>query len=321
MFAPTLELAKRLLDEEVIDQVAYDRMKAGLIDQLCEDGRVAGGELGSTFVRSDVEDGCICCMKVYDVRFPTSDGGHGSDAIHKDPDYSCVYVELETKGATPLEGFGLTFSLGRGNEVTKLCVEAFADSVLGTHAQREIFEDMAGFTRKLCNDGQLRWLGPDKGVVAMACGAILNAAWDMWARSVGKPLWLMVSDLTPEQVMATVDFQYLEDAAIELDAEFYADGAAAPEYTDFQEVSLEILRAAQDGDVREGRIAEKQRSFAAIQQRRVKQLRKLGASRKGVFESSDDKTFLPPGQRAAPGPHTSTHRCDAANEVDAAAVS
>jgi|TARA_B110000208_G_scaffold61587_2_gene79978 L-fuconate dehydratase len=256
MFAPTLELAKRLLDEEVIDQVAYDRMKAGLIDQLCEDGRVAGGELGSTFVRSDVEDGCICSMKVYDVRFPTSDGGHGSDAIHKDPDYSCVYVELETKGATPLEGFGLTFSLGRGNEVTKLCVEAFADSVLGTHAQREIFEDMAGFTRKLCNDGQLRWLGPDKGVVAMACGAILNAAWDMWARSVGKPLWLMVSDLTPEQVMATVDFQYLEDAAIELDAEFYADGAAAPEYTDFQEVSLEILRAAQDGDVREGRIAE-----------------------------------------------------------------
>ena len=255
-FASSLEVAKKLLDEEVIDAAAYAKLKAGFIDTLCEDGKVDGGDLGRTFLRSDVADGCICSMKVYDVRFPTSDGGHGSDAIHKDPDYSCVYVELLTKGAAPLDGYGLTFSLGRGNDVIKHCVECFADSVLGTNVETEIFADMAGFTRKLCNDGQLRWLGPDKGVVHMACGAILNAAWDMWARSKGKPLWLHVADLSPEELLATVDFQYLEDAAIELDADFYA-GDAAPEYTDFQEVSLEILKAARaDGAARDGRITE-----------------------------------------------------------------
>ena len=145
----------------------------------------------------------ITGFRVEDVRFPTSRDLSGSDAVHKDPDYSCVYVILETDDAEFPEGHGLTFTLGRGNEVVAACVEALAASVVvGKDFDRDIVADMlneedhAGFYYQLTQEGQLRWIGPEKGVVGMAAGAILNAVWDLMARRAGKPLWRYVVDMS-----------------------------------------------------------------------------------------------------------------------------
>ena len=136
-------------------------------------------------------------------------GSMTGDAVHTDPDYSCVYVTLGTSTATHT-GHGFTFTLGRGNEVICACVEALRPLVLGLTLEG-IVGDWVAFTRRLTQESQLRWLGPEKGVVHMACGAIVNAVWDLWGKTEGKPLWRLIADLSPEEVVALVDFHYLED--------------------------------------------------------------------------------------------------------------
>jgi L-fuconate dehydratase len=146
-----------------------------------------------------------------DIRFPTSRTLDGSDAMNPDPDYSAAYVVLETDHPARLAGHGLTFTLGRGNEVCVAAVEALAPHVAGRTLE-EIAFDMAGFWRSLVGDTQVRWLGPEKGVVHLATAALVNAVWDLYAKVEGKPLWKLLADMTPEQLVACIDFRYIEDA-------------------------------------------------------------------------------------------------------------
>ncbi len=151
----------------------------------------------------------ITRLRVRDIRTPTSRTLAGSDAMHTDPDYSAAYVVLETAGA--LSGHGITFTLGRGTEVVVAAVRALAPIVEG-RALSSLSGDMAGLWRALTGESQLRWLGPEKGVIHLATAAIVNAVWDLWAKSERKPVWKLVADMTPEQYVACVDFRYLTDA-------------------------------------------------------------------------------------------------------------
>jgi L-fuconate dehydratase len=151
----------------------------------------------------------ITGLTVRDIRTPTSRTLAGSDAMHTDPDYSATYVVLDTDAA--LSGHGITFTLGRGNEVCCAAVRALAPILVGRPLD-EITSDMAGFWRALTGESQLRWLGPEKGVIHLATAAIVNAVWDLWAKSERKPVWKLVADMTPEQIVACVDFRYLSDA-------------------------------------------------------------------------------------------------------------
>jgi L-fuconate dehydratase len=146
----------------------------------------------------------------HDVRFPTSRQLDGSDAMNTDPDYSAAYVVLETDRGDGLEGHGLTFTLGRGTEVCVSAIDALAHHVVGLTLE-QIAADMAGFWRALVHDTQLRWLGPEKGVVHLAAGALVNAVWDLYAKVEGKPLWKLLADMTPEQLVVCVDFRYVDD--------------------------------------------------------------------------------------------------------------
>ena len=147
----------------------------------------------------------------YDVRFPTSRTGAGSDAMNPDPDYSAAYVALETNDPAGLTGHGLTFTIGRGTEVCVAAIEALIPHVVGTTVE-ELVADLGGLWRRLVTDSQLRWLGPEKGVIHLATAAVINAVWDLYAKLEGKPLWKLLADLTPEQLVACVDFRYIEDA-------------------------------------------------------------------------------------------------------------
>jgi L-fuconate dehydratase len=147
----------------------------------------------------------------YDVRFPTSRSGAGSDAMNPDPDYSAAYVALETDRADGLAGHGLTFTIGRGTEICVAAIEALAPHVVGATVE-ELVADLGGMWRRLVTDTQLRWLGPEKGVIHLATAAIVNAVWDLYAKLEGKPLWKLLADMTPEQVVACVDLSYIEDA-------------------------------------------------------------------------------------------------------------
>ena len=151
----------------------------------------------------------ITAARTLDVRAPTSRTLAGSDAVHQDPDYSGAYVFLETDG--PHQGVGMTFTIGRGNDLCCAAIEALAPLVVGRDLD-ELTGDGMSFWRTLTNDGQLRWLGPEKGVIHLATAAIVNAVWDLWAKVEGKPLWRLVADLTPEQFVAQVDFRYITDA-------------------------------------------------------------------------------------------------------------
>ncbi len=146
-----------------------------------------------------------------DVRAPTSRTLAGSDAVHDDPDYSAAYVVLATDHVDGHAGHGLTFTIGRGTEVVCAAIDALAPHVVGRDLD-EITGDFAAFHRSLTNDSQLRWLGPEKGVVHLATAAIVNAVWDLWAKVEGKPVWKLVSDLTPERFVSLIDFRYLTDA-------------------------------------------------------------------------------------------------------------
>jgi L-fuconate dehydratase len=152
----------------------------------------------------------ITGLETYDVRFPTSRELDGSDAMNPDPDYSAAYVVLQTDLAG-LCGHGFVFTIGRGNEVQTAALAALRHFVVG-RAVDEIAADLGGFARSLTYDSQLRWLGPEKGIMHMAAGAVINAAWDLTARRAGKPVWQLIADMTPEQLVDLVDFRYITDA-------------------------------------------------------------------------------------------------------------
>ena len=152
----------------------------------------------------------IVALDCYDVRFPTSLELDGSDAMNPDPDYSAAYAVLRTD-APGLEGHALCFTIGRGNEVMVTAVAALRQHVVGRYVT-DIITDLGGFSAAMIGDSQLRWLGPEKGVMHMAIGAVVNAAWDLAAKVAGKPVWRLLADMTPEEIVALVDFRYLEDA-------------------------------------------------------------------------------------------------------------
>jgi len=152
----------------------------------------------------------IISLKTHDLRFPTSKFLDGSDAMNPDPDYSAAYVILETDHPQALSGHGFTFTIGRGNELCVQAIEAFRPFVQGRLLE-EIVADMGGFWRSLAGDSQLRWVGPEKGVIHLALAAVINAVWDLWAKSVGKPVWQLVADMEPEQFVSLIDFRHLHD--------------------------------------------------------------------------------------------------------------
>jgi L-fuconate dehydratase len=130
--------------------------------------------------------------------------------MNSDPDYSVAYVVLQTDHPAGLEGHGLTFTIGRGNEVCVAAIRALAPLVIGRSLE-SFTSDMRAFWRHITGDSQLRWIGPEKGAIHLATAAVVNAVWDLWAKVEGKPLWKLLVDLTPEQLVACVDFRYLSD--------------------------------------------------------------------------------------------------------------
>ncbi|KQU74340.1 fuconate dehydratase [Aminobacter sp. DSM 101952] len=151
----------------------------------------------------------IIDMRVLDLRFPTSQHLDGSDAMNPDPDYSAAYVILKTD-APGIEGHGLTFTIGRGNEICCAAVEAMRHLVVGLDMDK-VTSDMGAFWRHVTSDSQLRWIGPDKGAIHLATGAVVNAVWDIWAKMSGKPVWKLVADMSPEELVRCIDFRYITD--------------------------------------------------------------------------------------------------------------
>ncbi|MER7757008.1 L-fuconate dehydratase [Kitasatospora sp. NPDC097643] len=152
----------------------------------------------------------ITAIDTYDIRFPTSRELDGSDAMNPDPDYSAAYVVLRTSAGGP-EGHGFTFTIGRGNDVQVAAIDALREHVVGRPVA-ELCADPGSLYRDLIGDSQLRWLGPEKGVMHMAIGAVVNAVWDLAAKREGKPLWQLLADADPAWLVSQVDFRYLSDA-------------------------------------------------------------------------------------------------------------
>ena len=155
--------------------------------------------------------GIITDLRVHDVRFPTSLTLDGSDAMNPDPDYSAAYAVLTTDRDDGIEGHGLTFTIGRGNDIVAVAIEALRPLVVGQPVAA--FTSAPGaFWKHLTGDSQLRWIGPEKGVIHLATAAVVNALWDLWAKLEHKPLWKLLSDLTPAEIVELVDWRYLTDA-------------------------------------------------------------------------------------------------------------
>lgn len=159
----------------------------------------------------------ITSVHARDIRFPTSRDLDGSDAMNADPDYSAAYVILKTDSPRGLEGHGLTFTIGRGNEVCVAAINALKPLVLGRTLEA-CAADMGRFWREITGDSQLRWIGPEKGAIHLGTAAVVNAVWDLWAKAEGKPLWKLLADMTPAQLVACLDFRYLTDALTPADA-------------------------------------------------------------------------------------------------------
>ena len=174
----------------------------------------------------------ITAASVHDIRFPTSRTLDGSDAMHPAPDYSAAYVVLRTDAGDGLEGHGLAFTLGRGTEIVVSAVDALAPLVVGRPLD-DITSDMRGFWRSITGEQQLRWIGPEKGAIHLASAALINAVWDLYAKVEGKPVWKLLVDMTPEQLVSCIDFRYISDALTPEDAlamlERMAPGRAARE--------------------------------------------------------------------------------------------
>ncbi|MEV4631477.1 L-fuconate dehydratase [Micromonospora sp. NPDC049523] len=150
-------------------------------------------------------------LDTYDIRFPTSRELDGSDAMNPDPDYSAAYVVLRTDAPDDHEGHGFAFTIGRGNEVQEAAIAALRPYLVG-RLVKDVLDDLGGLWRELVHDSQLRWLGPEKGVMHMAISAVVNALWDLKAKRAGMPLWQLLASMTPEDLVALVDFRYLTDA-------------------------------------------------------------------------------------------------------------
>jgi L-fuconate dehydratase len=195
-------------------------MPAGLIppdaDKLLSGAEHPPQELTVTELISSVE--------TFDVRFPTSRERDGSDAMNPFPDYSAAYIVVRTSEGA--EGYGLVFTVGRGTELQVAGVQALSGLVVGQPVE-DVLADPGALARRLTGDSQIRWLGPHKGVVHMAAGGIVNAVWDLAARRAGKPLWKLLADLSPEQLVAQIDFRYLRDALTEDEALTLLRAAAA----------------------------------------------------------------------------------------------
>ncbi|MFM9495300.1 enolase C-terminal domain-like protein [Streptomyces galilaeus] len=153
----------------------------------------------------------VIAVDTHDIRFPTSRELDGSDAMNPDPDYSAAYVVLRTDAADGHEGHGFTFTIGRGNDVQVAAIDALRGHLLGRSVD-DLCADPGTLSRDLVGDSQLRWLGPEKGVMHMAIGAVVNAAWDLAAKRAGKPLWRLLADAEPEWLVRQIDFRYLTDA-------------------------------------------------------------------------------------------------------------
>ena len=153
----------------------------------------------------------ILGFETHDVRFPTSRMLDGSDAMNPDPDYSAAALILRTDAPDGLAGHAHVFTIGRGNEIQLSAIRAFEPFLAGLDLD-EVLSDLGGLARRLAGDSPLRWLGPERGVVHMALGAVLNACWDLAARRAGKPLWLLLADLSPQELVGLIDFRYLSDA-------------------------------------------------------------------------------------------------------------
>ncbi|MGJ5756445.1 L-fuconate dehydratase [Streptomyces puniciscabiei] len=153
----------------------------------------------------------VIAVDTHDIRFPTSRELDGSDAMNPDPDYSAAYAVLRTDAADGHEGHGFVFTIGRGNDVQVAAIDALRDHVLGREVA-ELCADPGSLLRDLIGDSQLRWLGPEKGVMHMAVGAVVNAVWDLAARRAGKPLWQLLADAEPEWLVGQIDFRYIADA-------------------------------------------------------------------------------------------------------------
>ena len=175
----------------------------------------------------------ITDLRVFDIRFPTSQSLDGSDAMNPDPDYSAAYVVLDTD-TDGLAGHGLTFTIGRGNEIVCLAIEALKHLVIGLELDW-VKENPSRFWHFVTGDSQLRWIGPDKGAMHLATGAVVNAVWDLLAKEAGKPVWQLVGEMTPEEIVNIVDFRYLTDVLT-------------------RDEALEILRKAEKG--KQDRIAD-----------------------------------------------------------------
>ncbi len=157
----------------------------------------------------------ITRVDAFDIRFPTSRQHIGSDAMNVDPDYSAAYCVLRTDAG--IEGHGLTFTIGRGNELCVAAIRALAHLVVGKTLE-SITRNMGEFWRTITGDSQLRWVGPEKGVIHLATAAIVNAAWDLWAKTENKPLWELLCGMTPEQLVSCIDFRYIADVLTPQDA-------------------------------------------------------------------------------------------------------
>jgi L-fuconate dehydratase len=153
----------------------------------------------------------IIAVDTYDIRFPTSRELDGSDAMNPDPDYSAAYVVLRTDAEDGLEGHGFTFTIGRGNDVQVAAIGALRPHLVGRSVE-ELCTDPGSVNRDLIGDSQLRWLGPEKGVMHMAIGAVVNAVWDLAAKRAGQPLWRLLAHAEPEWLVSQIDFRYIVDA-------------------------------------------------------------------------------------------------------------
>ncbi|HEV2784536.1 MAG TPA: L-fuconate dehydratase [Actinophytocola sp.] len=179
----------------------------------------------------------ITGLRTFDIRFPTSRELDGSDAMNPDPDYSAAYVAIKTDSPDGLEGHGFAFTIGRGNDVQAAAIRLLESYVVGRQLDGTL-ADLGDMWRQMVHDSQLRWLGPEKGIMHMAISAVINALWDLKAKRDGKPVWKLLADLSPEELVSLVDFRYLSDALTPREA-------------------LEILRRAEPGKAeREARLRE-----------------------------------------------------------------
>ncbi len=153
----------------------------------------------------------ITHIDVRDIRYPTSRTLDGSDAMNPAPDYSAAYVILRTDHPAGLAGHGLAFTIGRGTEIVVAAIQALAPLVQGATLE-SLTTTMGAFWRRITGDSQLRWIGPEKGAIHLATAALVNAVWDLWAKVEDKPLWKLLADMTPEELIACIDFRYITDA-------------------------------------------------------------------------------------------------------------